>query len=223
MTTHRITTADDVRSGGAVPADASLLGVPMRNVVMESFTPVVAAAAAIAASQTVTGAGTAFVINGSLALGTPPTVTFDTPRNVVAAWTNTAIITITGKDKYGCPMVEVSASGTSHTGAKAFKSVSSITTNATITSATAGSGAVLGLSYRPKVGGFIRGILNENTADAGTYAAPIRTTSTGTTADVRGTYAYAGTANGTNVFTVIYVADNGPERLNAFGINQFAG
>lgn len=221
MTTHRITNADNVRSGNAVNANRSLFGVPHKNLVAESFTPVVAAAAALAASQTVTGAGTAFVLNGGVV--TAGVGVFDFARNVVAAWTNTAVITITGFDVHGAPLKEVSASGTSHAGVKAFKRITSITTSATITGATAGSGAVLGLTYRPIIGGFIRGILNENTSDSGTYVAPIRTTSTSTSADVRGTYAYAGTANGANRFTVLYVADNGPQDTDAFGIAQFNG
>lgn len=106
--------------------------------------PGTADADGVAASQTVTGAGTAFVLNGALAAA-DGTVTFDTPRNVVGAWTNTAILTITGTDVDGNAVVEKSASGTSHTGKKAFKTVTSVTTSATVTSATVGSGVVLGL------------------------------------------------------------------------------
>jgi hypothetical protein len=60
-------------------------------------------------------------------------------------------------------------------------------------------------------------------ADAGTYVAPSRVEATATTVDVRGTYAYAGTANGTNVFTVMYLVDNGPSNEDLFGVAQFAG
>jgi hypothetical protein len=106
--------------------------------------PLTADADGVAASQTVTGAGTAFVLNGALA-SADGTVTFDTPRNVVGAWTNAAVITITGTDVDGNAVVEKSASGTSHTGTKAFKKITSVTTSATVTSATIGSGVVLGL------------------------------------------------------------------------------
>jgi hypothetical protein len=189
--------------------------------VYETITPTVAAANNISASQTVTGAGTAFVLDGSLLSG--GRIILDVARNVVAAWTNTAILTITGKDAYGATLVEVSASGTSHTGAKAFKEITSVTTSATITGATVGTGAVLGLKYRPIVGGFIRGRFGEDTADAGTYTAPIRTTSTSTSADVRGMYAYAGTANGTNKFTLVYFVEPGPDDTDLFGIAQYQG
>lgn len=100
----------------------------------------------ISASQSVTGVGTAFLLNGAI-LGTYGAATrmiLDCPRNVVAAWTGAAVITITGKDVYGNTMKEVSASGTSHTGKKAFKEITSITTSASITGATVGTADVLG-------------------------------------------------------------------------------
>lgn len=105
--------------------------------------PTLAASNNIALSQSVTGAGTAFVLNGTLLQGAVSIL--DVPRNVVAAWTGTAILTITGKDEYGVTMIEKSASGTSHTGKKAFKQITSITTSASITGATVGTGVVLGL------------------------------------------------------------------------------
>lgn len=121
--------------------------------------PLTADADGVAASQTVTGAGTAFVLNGALASG--GTVTFDTPRNVVGAWTNAAVITITGTDVDGVAVVEKSASGTSHTGAKAFKTVTSVTTSATVTGATIGSGVVLGLpAYVPSASAIIAELKN---------------------------------------------------------------
>lgn len=222
MARHTITRADDVRAGAATSANRATRGAPINSVVIESFAPVVADADSISATQSVLAATlTGALINGAAASG--GVATFDVPRNVVAAWTNTAVITITGTDVHGAPMVEASASGTSHTGNKAFKTITSITVSADVTGFTAGSGAKLGLTYRPKVGGFIRGRLNEDSADAGTYVAPVRTTSTATTNDVRGTYAYAGTANGTNVFTVVYMVDNGPSNEDLFGIAQFAG
>jgi hypothetical protein len=222
MPRHNITRADDVRIGAAISANRRVRGAPVNSIVIESFAPALADADGISASQAVAAATvTGALINGALASG--GAVVFDVPRNVVAAWTNSAVVTVTGTDQYGAPLVEQSASGVALTGVKAFKTVTKITVSADVTGFTAGSGAKLGLSFRPKVGGFIRGRLNEDSADAGTYVAPIRTTSTATTVDVRGTYAYAGTANGTNVFTVMYAVDNGPSDSDLFGIPQFAG
>lgn len=71
--------------------------------------------------------------------------TADVPRNVVAAWTGTAVLTVTGTDEYGNTIVESSASGTSFTGKKAFKTVTDVSTSADITGLTVGTGDVLGL------------------------------------------------------------------------------
>lgn len=69
----------------------------------------------------------------------------DVPRNVVAAWTGAAIMTVTGQDEYGNTMIEASASGTSLTGKKAFKKITSIAVSANVTALTVGTGDVLGL------------------------------------------------------------------------------
>lgn len=98
------------------------------------------------ASQACTAAsGLATGINGALASG--GVATFDVPRNIVAAWTGTAVLTVTGTDAYGSTMVESSASGTSHTGAKAFKTVTDVSVSADVTGLTIGTGDVLGLPF----------------------------------------------------------------------------
>lgn len=96
----------------------------------------------VAESQSVSAAA-AFDLDGALVVGGE--AVFDVPRNVVAAWTTTSVLTITGKDEFGNTMIETSASGTSHTGKKAFKKVTSVTSSASITSASVGTGNVLGL------------------------------------------------------------------------------
>lgn len=121
--------------------------------------PDVADADGVSASQTVTGAGTAFLIDGALVTG--GVAIFDRPRCVVAAWTNTAIITITGTDEYGNAVVEVSASGTSHNGAKAFKKVTGVTTSATVTSATVGTNDRLGLPVFLPSEGYVMGVMQD--------------------------------------------------------------
>lgn len=71
--------------------------------------------------------------------------TADVPRNVVAGWTGTAVLTVTGTDEYGAVLKESSGSGTSFTGKKAFKTVTNIETSANITGLTVGTGNVFGL------------------------------------------------------------------------------
>lgn len=71
----------------------------------------------------------------------------DVPRNVVAAWTGTAVLTVTGTDEYGNVIVESSASGTSFTGNKAFATVTNVSSSANITGLTVGTGNKLGLPF----------------------------------------------------------------------------
>jgi hypothetical protein len=177
--------------------------------------PALASATAVCASQDVLAATlSGAVINGGLASG--GVATFDVPRNIVAAWTNTAIITITGTDKYGRTQTEVSASGTSHTGKKAFKTITKITVSADVTGLTAGSGSVLGLNYRGMLNGFICARFGADAAETGTYLSGVaaQTTSSG---DPRGTYAPSGTLDGSKTLVVIYVAKNGPDDTDGYG------
>jgi hypothetical protein len=128
--------------------------------------PTLAATNNIAASQSVAAAAS-FSLNGSL-LSAVVTgkVILDVPRNVVAAWTTTSVLTITGKDEYGNTMVETSASGTSHTGKKAFKEITSVSSSASITSATIGTGTVLGLPvFVPTAASVVDELENGNPID----------------------------------------------------------
>ena len=97
----------------------------------------------ILASQSLNSNSTTASFNGALSSGGKAVL--DVARNVVAAWTTTAVLTITGKDVYGNTIVESSASGTTHTGTKAFKEVTAVSTTVNITSLTVGTGDVLGL------------------------------------------------------------------------------
>lgn len=136
----------------ALPATIPARMVPVSAFRIDLGAPSAAVSNGVAASQSV-AAGAAFSLNGSLlsAIASGQMI-FDVPRNVVAAWTTTSILTITGKDEFGKAMVEVSASGTSHTGKKAFKEITRITSSASITGATVGTGNVFGLPvFLPRV------------------------------------------------------------------------
>lgn len=98
----------------------------------------------ISASQSVVFATTPnALLNGSLLAG--GRILLDVPRNVVAAWTNTAVLTVTGKDEYGVVVVEKSASSTSFTGKKAFAEITNVAVSADVTGLTVGTGDVIGL------------------------------------------------------------------------------
>jgi hypothetical protein len=112
--------------------------------VMDLGSPATADADGYCVSQSVS-AGANATITGALAsggVGYP-----DTPRNVVAAWTGAAVLTVTGTDVDGNTVVEKSASGTSHTGSKAFKTVTAVSFSANVTSATVGTGNKVGLPF----------------------------------------------------------------------------
>ena len=161
--------------------------------------PLAASATAICASQNL-NAGVDGLINGAQAVN--GAVEFVTPRNVVAAWTGTAVITITGTDEYGNPMVESSASGTSLTGKKAFKTITRVRVSANVTALTVGSGVVLGLPvFLPDTPDVVREAVNGAVpGTGGTLVAGDQTAATATTGDVRGTYSPNSAPNGTNVY-----------------------
>lgn len=205
---------------GTVPNTAKRTN-EAKVVVINLGAPITADADGVCASQSGTAA-TAMTINGALASG--GVATFDVPRNVVGAWTNTATLTVTGTDEYGKTLVETSGSGTSMTGVKAFKTVTSVVPSANITSATVGTGDVLGLPVHvPKAttGYVLKEIQDDALATAGTVVAGLtrNTESTATTADVRGTYDPNAACDGAKAFSLIVVIPD-PEYQ---GNPQYAG
>lgn len=182
--------------------------------------PAAAVANGAVASQNATALnGLATGINGSLATG--GVATFDVARNVVAAWTNAAILTVTGTDEYGNAIRESSASGATFTGKKAFKTITGISVSANVTGLTVGSGVVLGL---PVFVADAVDVLKELVDAAvpgtgGTIAAGDNATPTATTGDVRGTYAPNSAPNATRVYELIAAVRSPGYR----GLAQFAG
>jgi len=179
--------------------------------------PATADADGVCASQSGT-ASTEMTINGALASG--GVATFDVPRNVVGAWTNTATLTVTGTDEYGVTIVETSGSGTSMAGKKAFKTITSVVPSANITSATVGSGDVLGLPVFLKSTGHVLKELEDGAAPtAGTVVAGVQSTATATTGDVRGTYDPNSACNGSKSFQLLVMLSDPSYK----GITQYGG
>lgn len=142
----------------------------------------------------------------------------DVPRNVVAAWTGTSVLSITGTDVYGNVIHESSASGTSFTGKKAFKTVTLATFSADVTGCTIGTGNVLGLPVFLAGTGFVLRELQDGVAPtAGTIVAGVTSAATATTGDVRGTYAPNATPDGAKDFALICAL----ESLASQGVTQF--
>jgi hypothetical protein len=187
--------------------------------VLLDVVPVAASANGLSVSASVSS-GVAAVLGGALtAAGVG---TFDIPRNVVGAWTTTAVVTIVGADEYGIAMSEASASGTSHTGLKAFKTITSITPNASITGATFGSGEKLGLQRCLTL---VNDIMvckwnNVLAADASTVVAAVTTTATTTTGDVRGTITPSAASDGAKRLTVYGRPPRTFTQAGQFGVTQ---
>jgi hypothetical protein len=131
---------------------------PVQLVVIDLGSPDADDANGYVESQDLTDAGvfstdtTAAAALAAAALNGKP----DVPRNVVAAWTTTAVLTITGKDVDGNTMVETSASDTTFTGKKAFAEVTDISSSEDITALTVGTGDVLGLPVYVSEGAYVR-------------------------------------------------------------------
>lgn len=127
----------------------------------------------------------------------------DNPRNVVAAWTGTAIMTVTGVDEYGVTMVESSGSGTSMAGKKAFKEITDISVSGDVTGLTVGTGDVLGLPMLLSQLGQVVGELEDGAAaTAGTIVKGDQAAATATTGDVRGTVDPNSAADGAKSFQI---------------------
>lgn len=189
----------------AVTTAATVSGVP----------PAVGAGTTVCASQSVAAAGSA-IINGSLAAA--GVATMDVPRNIVAAWTGTAIVTITGTDYYGVVQTQASASGTSLASLKTFATITSIVSSAAITAFTCGTGNVLGLPARIQSGNIALPMFND-LSDAGTLVYPDLTLpATSATGDVRGTYTPAGTLNGAKFLSVLLLPVDPTTQVGTFGV-----
>lgn len=201
MARHTLTHADElfVGNGRHPGANGARRGVKFTPIYQHNFGAVAAASAnAICLSQSL-NSGAEGNLNGAVGSGTIPT-----PRNIVAAWTNTAVITVKGVDAYGQRLTESSGSGTSFTGKKAFARITSVTVSANVTGLTVGTGTVLGLPYRlnhkrDMLAGYADATMELATA---TVVAADTSTPTATTGDVRGTYAPATSPNGSVVFAV---------------------
>lgn len=188
------------RSGEDVTEDvASSSRMSLMNLVRMVFgAPTTAVATAVAASQSL-NTGVDGVINGTLAAA--GVATFDVPRNVVAAWTTTAVLTVTGTDEYGKVLVEASASGVAFTGKKAFKTVTKIRVSANVTALTVGNGAVLGLpAFLTDVTDVLREAVDGAAATAGVLVAGDNAAPTNLTGDVRGTWAPNAAPNSARVY-----------------------
>lgn len=176
----------------------------------------------ICQSQSASGAHT-LNLNGSLVTG--GVAVLDVPRNVIAdsGGADTAVLTITGTDEYGNVMKEnITLNGTTAVpGVKAFKTITMVTSSATIANgAFLGTGDVLGLPvFLPGAGHVLAQIENGAVATGVTATAGVLTKPTATTGDVRGTYDPNSACNGSLNFKLVLALPD-PDNI---GNAQFAG
>lgn len=183
--------------------------------IIELGSPIAGASNNISTSQAITAASsTGATLNGTTA------GTADVPRNVVAAWTGTAVLTVRGTDEYGNALTESSASGTSFTGKKAFATITSVKVSADVTAATVGFGNVLGLPIvLPEANLVIKELQDGAAPTAGTTVAQDQTAATATTGDVRGTYTPNATPDASKSFQLLVAVPD----ANDIGNAQYAG
>jgi hypothetical protein len=189
----------------AVTANATVAGQP----------PVLGVANAIAVSQSI-NTGTPGLLNGALVAA--GVAVLDVARNVVAAWTGTAVLTVTGTDFYGQPQTESSASGTSFTGKKAFATITAINVSANVTLATVGTGAKLGLPFAVRSGDIFATSFGD-AADAVTLVAADGTSpATALTGDVRGTVTATAALNGSSFYAALLKPIDAAVQAQMFGV-----
>jgi hypothetical protein len=218
MATHQVSKADVLLRGDAYYSRHAKnyegrTGLPMSDIYVHDFgAPATASANAICLSQSIT-AGTAGLLNGATA------GTLDVPRNVVAAWTGTAVMTVVGTDVYGETMTEASASGTSMTGKKAFKTITSVNVSQNVTGCTVGTGDVLGLPYAYATKSQILQSRMDGVDDAVTMVVADATSpATTTTGDVRGTVDFSTASDGTKRFMVMMLRSSTQTKVAQFGV-----
>lgn len=190
----------DPKTGNVISKPMTVIAVNLGAPGAASANNIKTSAAQTAAAGAVAPAGGALVAGGVATLDAP------TGRNVVAAWTGAAVLTVRGTDIYGKPMSEASASGTAFTGKKAFATVTSIQVSADVTGLTVGTGAVLGLPvYTPSAALVLKELQDNAAAVAGTIVAGLNnvTKSTTTTGDIRGTYAPNAAPDGSKVYELL--------------------
>lgn len=187
--------------------------------IYESFVnPAAAVTNGISVSHTGAGSAgtTSQTIGGSLASGGVATLV--PPRNVVITVTHASSVvamsgTITGTDSSGKAITEawsVTATGTSKTftGAKAFKTVTSITetvaADASANSIISGSGTKIGLRAPVSVPSAVKETADGSVVTNGTVVAA----STAATADAYGTYSPNTAPDGAHDYEVWYLSHN---------------
>lgn len=198
------------RSGSKIPAKEIDRARDVKTVMLNLGTPATSDVDGVFTAFT--GAAGAITLNGALASG--GVVTFDVPRNIIvdSGGADTAVLTFVGTDEYGAAMSEaITLNGTTAVvGLKAFKTITSCTSSASIANgAFAGSGVLLGLPvFLEGTGHIVKEIMDGAAATAGTTVAGVTTEATTTTGDVRGTYSPNSAPNGSRSYKIAILTED---------------
>ena len=219
--------SDPLRSGDAYYGAANKdRGYQRSELLAVEFGAVVAVTATgVCVAATTTGAG-ALSATGSLV--TAGVATFDVPRTVsITATTNVSsnTFTVTGTDAYGQTMSEkiTGPNATTVNGAKAFKTVTSVTATGVVTAISAGTSAILGLPVRVGDKGKVLELVVDGISETSlTTVVGLSTTgvSTATTADVRGTLLGGTAPDGTKRFTTLLIVGDPNTSSGLYGVAQ---
>jgi hypothetical protein len=197
----------EITSTGPYGGSGALVNAVTSAITVGGQPPVVGVSNFYSVSASIAAAGTAV-----LAATTP-----DVTRNVVGAWTTSSTVTVAGLDMYGYPQTEAQT-GTAFTGKKTFSQIISITSSASITAATFGTGNVLGLPFNTHSGDILAMTFND-AADASTFVvADVTSPATTSTGDVRGTVTPAGTLNGAKFYSCLLKPVDPSTQFGTFGV-----
>jgi hypothetical protein len=148
------------------------------------------------------------------------------PIGITADANNSGLgVTVNGTDAYGVVLSEkiTGPNATTVNGAKAFKTVTSLTATGIVTALSAGSSDIYGLPVRIADKGKVVGMYMDGvSATSATIVAGFTTTgtSTATTADTRGTVAHNTASNGTRVFSALVIVGDPNTTTGLYGATQ---
>lgn len=242
-TRHNPSAADELYLGGVYYENyqSGQRGLRAMQLYTHQFGAVVAADAdgvLDGGTATATGGTTFTLATGAALVSVAGTAQFDVPRNAVisatgAVTTATGLtFTISGTDVYGASISEAiqgfagaTGGGSSRAGAKAFYTITGASVDgATSEAVNIGTGNVLGLPVKITSKGDIVAFAMDGQAITPTLVAGLATgtTSTTTTADVRGTVTMAtGSApNGTREYTAQIAVPANKRKIDVFGNAQ---
>lgn len=203
------------QTGGNYGGAGALVNAATSAITVGGQPPILGVANSIITSSAIT-AGTPATLNGTIVAA--GVATLDVARNIVAAWTTTSIMTVTGTDIYGQTQTESSASGTTMTGKKTFATITAVNVSVSVTAATVGSGNVLGLPFRLVSGEIFAKQFNDAPDASTVVVADVTQPATATTGDVRGTVTIAGTLNGSSFVSLLIKPWDAASQVGLFGV-----